>query len=76
MFRLIVLPYLGRNSTISRLLGKPGRATQHFAEKDKSGVTELDETPARRRLRLLDGAERLHDLTAEFRRYRLSPECV
>src|SRR5436853_7830945 len=76
MFRLIVPPHLGRTSTISRPLGKAGRATQHFAGEDKSRVTGLNETLARRRLRVLDEAERLQDLTAEFRRYRLSPECV
>jgi proteic killer suppression protein len=39
------------------------RATQHFAEEGKSRFTGLDERLARRRLRLLDEAERLEDLT-------------
>jgi toxin HigB-1 len=39
------------------------RATQRFAEEDKSRFTGLDEALARRRLRLLDEAERLQDLT-------------
>jgi proteic killer suppression protein len=39
------------------------RATQRFAEEGKSRFTGLDEALARRRLRLLDEAERLDDLT-------------
>ena len=39
------------------------RATQRFAEEGKSRFSGLDEDLARRRLRLLDEAERLEDLT-------------
>jgi proteic killer suppression protein len=39
------------------------RATQRFAEAGKSRFGGLDEALARRRLRLLDEAERLDDLT-------------
>jgi proteic killer suppression protein len=39
------------------------RATQRFAEEGKSGFSGLDEGLARHRLRLLDEAERLEDLT-------------
>ena len=39
------------------------RATQRFAEGGKSRFGGLDEALARRRLRLLDEAERLDDLT-------------
>jgi len=39
------------------------RATQRFAEEGKSRFTGLDEALVRRRLRLLDEAERLDDLT-------------
>lgn len=39
------------------------RTTQRFAEEGKSGFSGLDETLARRRLRLLDEAERLDELT-------------
>jgi toxin HigB-1 len=39
------------------------RATQRFAEEGKSRFTGLDKALARRRLRLLDEAERLFDLT-------------
>lgn len=39
------------------------RATQRFAEQGKSRFRGLDESLARRRLRLLDEAERLDDLT-------------
>lgn len=39
------------------------RATQRFAEEGKSRFTGLDDALARRRLRLLDEAERLDDLT-------------
>ncbi len=39
------------------------RATQRFAEERKGRFRGLDETLARRRLRLLDEAERLADLT-------------
>jgi toxin HigB-1 len=39
------------------------RATQRFAEEGKSRFRGLDEAMARRRLRLLDEAERLEDLT-------------
>jgi proteic killer suppression protein len=40
------------------------RATQRFAEEGNGRFSGLDETLARRRLRLLDEAERLEDLTA------------
>ena len=39
------------------------RATQRFAEEGKGRFRGLDETLARRWLRLLDEAERLDDLT-------------
>ena len=39
------------------------RSTQRFAEEGKSRFSGLDEALARRRLRLLDEAERLEDLT-------------
>jgi proteic killer suppression protein len=39
------------------------RATQRFAEEGKSRFTGLDEALARRRLRLIEEAERLEDLT-------------
>lgn len=39
------------------------RATQRFAEQGKSRFRGLDERLARRRLQLLDEAERLDDLT-------------
>jgi len=39
------------------------RTTQRFAEEGKSGFRGLDEATARLRLRLLDEAERLEDLT-------------
>ncbi len=39
------------------------RATQRFAEEGKGRFPGLDESLARRRLRLLDEAERLQDLT-------------
>jgi toxin HigB-1 len=40
------------------------RATQRFAEEGRNRFAGLDEALARRRLRLLDEAERLEDLTA------------
>jgi proteic killer suppression protein len=40
------------------------RATQRFAEEGKGWFAGLDEALARRRLHLLDEAERLEDLTA------------
>jgi toxin HigB-1 len=39
------------------------RATQRFAEEGRGRFAGLDESLARRRLRLLDAAERLEDLT-------------
>jgi proteic killer suppression protein len=39
------------------------RATQRFAEEGKGRFSGLDATLARRRLQLLDEAERLEDLT-------------
>jgi proteic killer suppression protein len=39
------------------------RATQRFAEEGKGRFSGLDEAVAQRRLRLLDEAERLEDLT-------------
>jgi hypothetical protein len=39
------------------------RSTQRFAEEGRGRFSGLDETLARRRLRLLDEAERLEDLT-------------
>ena len=39
------------------------RATQRFAEEGKGRLAGLDQALARRRLRLLDEAERLEDLT-------------
>jgi proteic killer suppression protein len=39
------------------------RSTQRFAEEGKGPFSGLDETLARRRLLLLDEAERLEDLT-------------
>jgi toxin HigB-1 len=39
------------------------RSTQRFAEEGKSRFSGLDEALARRRLRLLDEADRLEDLT-------------
>lgn len=39
------------------------RTTQRFAEEGKGRFSGLDEALARRRLRLLDEAERLDDLT-------------
>jgi toxin HigB-1 len=40
------------------------RATRRFAEEGKGRFAGLDEAVARRRLRLLDEAGRLEDLTA------------
>lgn len=49
------------------------RVTQRFAEEGKGHFAGLDEALARRRLRLLDEAERLEDLTglASVGLYRL-----